>query len=309
MSDKIFYSVSTLRQYSQCPARNVYKMMERRGEIKSDPSLPFVFGIAGHEAIESFLKNGEEPKSAAQSFVKANLLEKFTVQQLQGYGITPDDIQDKQNHLDKCLDNFTNKIMPRLNEANPGRNWAERSEVKYAVNFREGELRGVIDMDLDYQTLDWKLGAKVPGDEFMSLDPQPPVYYHMKQLTSGTAPGRFAFVYPVGRPTLQIQDGVFKSGPRKGQPKMSVDTENGLQFKFDVMQDDDKVARMFNDYINPWAEAYENGIVWKNPGYQGPTDKMPQNCKSCSYRTDCRSDYLKSIRKEDSVIDLISGGE
>lgn len=312
MSNKIYYSTSTLRSYGMCPATQVYKQMERRGEIKADPSLPFIFGIAGHEGAEQHLKTGVDPKVVANNYVKANLLDKFTLPFLEKSGIKAEKIQEKQNHLDKCLDNFTGKIMPRLLESNPSGDFSGRTEVRYEVPFRQGYLVGVMDYDTNEQCIDWKFGAKVPGDEFMMNEPQPPVYNYIKQMAHGVSP-LFSFVYPVGRPTLTIQDGVYKTGPRRGQPKMVTDYENGLRFKFPIYQDDDKVARMFNDYINPWAEAYEAGIIFKNPGYQGPNDEMPQNCKSCSYRTACRVDRVPLEKRSDFIIkdpdliDLVAG--
>jgi len=641
---------------SVCPARVFFKGLAKKGLIKTDPSLPFIFGIAAHEGVEALLKNGESSKVVANKYVKDNLLDKYTVKNLQEVDISTEDIQGKQAHLDKCLDNFENKIMPRLVEANPSMDWADRVEVRYEAPYRNGVMVGVIDLDMDHSVMDWKglaLDTPIPtvtgwknmkelqvGDEifgsnghpclvtakseihskkcykitfddktsiicdsdhkwvtynnitklgnqdhtkfrrnkrtltteeikdtlldskgkhhhrilnpgplvlsdkqlsidpyvlglwlgdgssrdsricsadpeifdiikskgyalgipeiktnektgvvtevisiiglqadlmsfnlldnkhipneylrgsynqrlellqglmdsdgtynqvrsqavfcnnnanlaygvlelvlslgskgrvfhvnkhgfgltiescdtaftpvgfnpfklsrkkelvkvqtmktgncamsfrrlimkieeiasvetqcimvdsedstylcgqqmvpthnsgkaipYMSslmIDPQPPTYHFLKTQTQGSAPSRFSFVYLIGKPTRQIQDGVYKSGPRKGQPKMALDYENGLQFKFDVLQDEAKVAKMFNDYIDPWAEMYEAGIIYKNPGYNG------MNCKGCSYRTACQKEDYQLPKRPDLAtkdpngidVDLLGG--
>ncbi len=130
--------------------------------------------------------------------------------------------------------------------------------------------------------------GKVPKEEMLGTDPQAAVYYYIAKSIGMTPPRVFNYVYLKGKPMtkkpeLDEHGGEvrYKTGPRKGQVKEVWDQENNLKFTFPVLQDDDKVKRMMNDYIVPVAVAYENDIMFKN--------RSDYNCASCEYRTVCPS--------------------
>jgi hypothetical protein len=181
--------------------------------------------------------------------------------------------------MNYCLDNFEKHFYASL-MTTLGEDMENSLEVKIQIPFRKGIFTGVIDvMAGEGIWADWKTGTKVPSDEQLMADPQAAIYYWLAKSIGITPPRVFNYVYLVGKP-MGYKTELYKSGPRKGEPHRVIDEDNPmLKFTFPVFQDDSKMERVFNDYVNPLAEILEHQIYYKNIS--------PFNCNNCSYRTAC----------------------
>lgn len=285
MANPIYYSVSALRAQATCSARLYFKKLVREGQIKEDPSLPLVFGSAVHKGIEERLKHDRDPYQVMREYLKEHLFDKFDGDQLD-----LEKVADRNEDMEMCLDNFERDILPILRDELGDDHPEQYVEVKLQAPWRKGILTGVIDVlpPSNEAIGDFKTGDPPrAGSTLYLYDAQAPMYYKLCSMVGMPTPRVFKYIYLQGIPTQKKQaldektnrPAFYKSGKRKGQPKLEWDLQEGLVYSHNVLQDDDKIRRIELDYIIPAAWEYENGLYKKV--------RSDINCGSCLYRTAC----------------------
>lgn len=291
----VYYSHSKLKNQSDCPARNLFGQLVKKGEIPEDPALPLVYGSAGHKEIEERLKHNTPRFKALEEYLDKELYSKFKPAQLEPLRKK---MADKMDDLKWCMDRFEENFYPSLSDPNLGFDPQSGLEVKLQAPFRMGILTGVIDVLFPGGFMaDWKTGSKIPHIDRLRRDQQAVLYYYLGKHHGFKNAGQFTYVYLKGV-NYQMKEFEYKSGKNEGQKYWKADPDfptSQWTYSFNILTDDDKLDRIMADRIEPLARQYEQGVVYKN--------ESDMNCGTCSYRTAC-PDY-KLPRKVD-YIDLIA---
>lgn len=153
-------------------------------------------------------------------------------------------------------------------------------EVRIEAPFRKGKLVGVVDLIHMGAFIDWKTGAKVPSGHFLDQSPQGGFYTLLAEQSNGViqVPHNFVYVYLVGKNMNYTATKTGKVMANRHDPLM--------KYSFPVQWPKTKVVDLLNNYINPAAQAYESGVVYKNVS--------EYNCNSCQFRTVCKDYSLPS---------------
>jgi hypothetical protein len=270
----VSYSFSKLRNQAECSARIFFSKLAKAGLIKEDYALPLVFGSAVHKGIELAIKEGKNPKQVFGEYVQENLLDKFKIAEHD-----KEKIIERTKHSEICLDNFMAIHYDQIMEEQP------EIEVMLEAPFRKGTMRGVVDvLSHTRPWMDWKSGMKLPTERMLLRDPQSVIYYDLAKRVGMTPPTKFDYVYLLGK-NVRMVEKEYQSGKRKGEKYMAADKENPMLLtRWSVQTDDDKVRRIFNEWVNPLAWEYENEVYVKKPS--------DMNCASCLYRTACAATEL-----------------
>lgn len=306
-NNEIRYSNSTIHDMRTCPAKVYWKKLEREGLIKADPVLPLVYGSGVHEGIEGAIKEGKDPFPIARKYVDDNLINSlgsFKLDYNERKKIE-EAIPEQEEKMSTCLNNFMRVHLPKVREALEGHDPASCVEVHMEIPFRKGVLVGKMDLFVpgrfcvDWKTSQISAGAeKSPADRYKEVqaqyknDTQKAIYHYIANKLGMTGLNHFKYILLQGLPTKKVQEvdektgqaALYKSGPRKGEPKMTWDLINGVRYDFNFEQTEEQVARIFNEQVLPYAQMYEDQIIAKNPGYKD------QNCKGCRYRTVCQKE-------------------
>lgn len=296
---EIRYSFSKIKNTSRCPAKNHFAVLARNGDIVEDPAYPLVFGSAGHEGLEMALKEDADPLTVANAYVKKELTDKFPEGVLDA-----DKMADRQKGMEHCITQFKNHKLPSLKETIKDPDSCV--EIALESPFRKGILKGIIDLIVPGNSLvDWKLGRfpspGKPGSmsayDLQQKDAQSAIYMWLMDKVKLDIPKVFNYVFLTGNPTKMKPSGeYYKSGPNKGDPKMEKDWSSGVQYTIPVKHDENTVAEAFNNFINPYAEIYEQGIIAKNPSIM--------ECSGCQYRTACQVKDTRLPSRSDYMIKL-----
>jgi|SRR5579884_1786724 len=290
MSKEWRYSFSTLKNITTCPAKLYYKQLAREGKIKEDYSLPLVFGSADHEGFEKSLLTGEDPKQFSDKYLEENLYVKMKKGEFAENDFSNpkviEAIEKRKTNSETCLRHFKRDFLHQIRKSTEDID--SKVEVKLEVPFRKGIFVGKADLLHDTGGIDWKTG-KFPDEEKQRLDAQGAMYVWAKRMLKIDIPDVFRYVFLIGKPTRKIQEidddgnpAVYKKdckSGKKGDPKLTWDTENKLKYSINIEHTDETINRAFNEKINPLAEVLESGVIWKN--------ESDFNCSSCPYRTAC----------------------
>lgn len=307
------YSHSTLNTILQCPAKLYFKKLARDGVIEEDIAPPLIYGSGGHAGIEGAILNGEEPISVYKQYMEENLYSKLPAIQKK---LTEEENQKLKEQMEEReeisllgLNNFKRVHYPKVMKALEGHDPKDCVEVSMEVPFRKGTLVGKADLLVPGAfVVDWKFGkphkidrdGKIPT---LASDAQKAIYYYLKKKLDINVSGHFKYVYLQGQPTRQTEERDeqgeivrYKSGPRKGEPKLVWDRENGVKYDFNFDQTEEEVEQIFNEHVNPLAEVLESGLLWKNPGYN------MMNCTGCQYRTACQKQKIPLPERADYAL-------
>ena len=280
MEDRgIRYSISTLKQMSQCSARVYFRRAVREGLIPESEVLPVSYLITGsgvHKGIEMALKEDRDPHREAGLYVQENLLDKYE-------NLDKKEITDRIASMNTALDNyvrvFHNPVRKLITDP------LNQVEVPLEMPYRYGKFVGVIDLMVEPWG-DWKSGqAPNPRKlEYLYRDGQSAAYYRLAQANNLPLPSRFNYIYLQGAPT-NYEEKVYKTGEKAGQKYTAVVKDDPKpMYTFPVLQDEDKVERIFTDFIDPLARQLEQEIFYKV--------ETEYNCKSCGYRKICKATTL-----------------
>jgi hypothetical protein len=285
--DGLKYSISTLKQMSQCSARVYFRREVRAGRIPESEVLPVTYlvtGSAAHKGIEMALKEDRDPKREAALYVQENLLDKFD-------NLDKKEITDRLESMNRALDTYINVFHDSLRKTitDP----LNQVEVPLSMPYRQGTFVGVVDLiPPNGVFVDWKTGqAPNPKKlEYLYRDSQSVVYFRMAEYNKMPTPKQFNYVYLQGAPT-NFETKTYKTGEKAGQTYTAVVKDDPKPiYTFPVLQDEDKVQRIFNDFVDPLARQYEQEIFYKV--------ETEYNCKSCAYRNICKA---TSIPAKDSI--------
>lgn len=265
-----YYSFSTLSNMAVCPARLYFRQLAKEGKIPVDLNLPMIFGSAVHKGIEERLKFERNPYTVADEYIEKTLEEAGQLGPalaLKEYGV-------KQALKQRCIENFETAFYPSLREqlTDP----EHQVELRLETPFRKGVLVGVIDVAMPGIFADWKTGSRVPSDFSLMMNPQSGFYFHLAQQTGMEPPKEFVYVYLNGKNMAYRPTRTGGTTVNKDEPQ--------IRYSFPVYPTEESTNALLNNFIIPLAEAFENGVLYKNPS--------DFNCGSCLYRTACLSTNL-----------------